>query len=337
MDNRVGEMQVFLRAVETGSFSEAARLLRMTPSTVSKLVTRIETRLGVRLLERSTRRLSLTAEGQLYYERSQALLGELDEMEKELSQGATATGGVVRVNASVVFGVLAVEPVLPAFWQAYPHIVVDLSLSDEMVDLYLDRTDVAFRIGRLPDSGMMARRIGIAHRKIVASPDYLVRRGTPRTVEDLARHNCLGFNFRRAAPVWPLKQSGRIVDRAVNGSLLANNGDTVRRMAVAGAGLARLGDYHVRADLAAGRLVEVLAEAVEGDEEEIHAVYLGGARLPQRVRVFLDFMVPRLQEFMGWQVTQAGDAGRGGGSAEADVSACSTIVRPKATRSDPPK
>ncbi|MBP0583377.1 LysR family transcriptional regulator [Labrys sp. LIt4] len=298
MDNRAGEMQVFLRVVEAGNFSEAARLLRMTPSTVSKLVARIEARLGVRLLERSTRRLSLTAEGQIYYERSLALLGELDEVERELSQGASSTGGTVRVNTSVAFGVLAVEPQLPAFWQAYPNIVVDLSLSDEIVDLYLDRTDVAFRVGRLPDSGMMARRIGVARRKIVASPAYLERNGTPRTAEDLARHNCLGFNFRRAAPVWPLKESGRIVDRAVNGSLLANNGETVRRMALAGVGLARLGNYHARADLASGNLVEVLADTVAGDEEEIHAVFLGGARLPQRVRVFLDFIVPRLQSFL---------------------------------------
>jgi DNA-binding transcriptional LysR family regulator len=301
VDNRVGEMQVFLRVVESGNFSDAARLLRMNPSTVSKLIARIEERLGVRLLKRSTRRLSLTAEGQIYHERSQGLLGELDEVERELSQGAASTGGTVRVNASVAFGVLAVEPQLPAFWQAYPNIVVDLSLSDEIVDLYLDRTDVAFRVGRLADSGLMARRVGAARRKIVASPAYLKRNGTPRTADDLAQHNCLGFNFRRAAPVWPLKESGRIVDRAVNGSLLANNGETVRRMAVAGVGLARLGDYHARADLAAGRLVEVLSDVIS-DEEEIHAVYVGGARLPQRVRVFLDFIVPRLQSFLNEEI-----------------------------------
>lgn len=299
MDNRTGEMQVFLRVVETGSFSEAARLLRMTPSTVSKLISRVEARLGVRLVERSTRRLSLTTEGQIYYERSQALLQELDLIEQELSFGAAVTGGTVRVNVSVAFGVLGLEPLLPEFWRSYPNIVVDLSLSDEIVDLYLDRTDIAFRVGTLPDSGMIARRIGVARRKIVASPSYLDRCGTPRTIEDLSRHNCLGFNFRRAAPVWPLKENGRTVDRAVNTSLLANNGETVRRMALAGAGLARMGDYHVRADLAAGRLVEVLADVVEPDEEEIHAVFLGGLRMPQRVRAFLDFVVPRLQQFLG--------------------------------------
>ena len=298
MDNRAGEMQVFVRVVEAGSFSEAARLLRMTPSTVSKLISRVEERLGVRLVERSTRRLSLTTEGQIFYERSQSLLQDIDSIEQELSLGAASTGGTVRVNVSVAFGALGLEPLLPEFWQAYPNIVIDLSLSDEIVDLYMDRTDIAFRVGPLPDSSMIARRIGVARRKIVASPRYLGRCGTPQTIEDLSQHNCLGFNFRRAAPVWPLKESGRVVDRVVKGSLLANNGETVRRMTLAGIGLGRMGDYHVRADLAAGRLVEVLADVVDPDEEEVHAIFLGGPRMPQRVRVFLDFVVPRLQQFL---------------------------------------
>lgn len=298
MDNRVGEMQVFQRVVESGSFSEAARLLLMTPSTVSKLIGRIEARLGVRLLERSTRRLSLTAEGQVFYERSLALLAELDEIERGLSQGAASADGTIRVNASVPIGTMALEPLLPAFWAEHPRIVVDLSLSDEIVDLYLDRTDVAFRVGPLPDSSMMARGIGVAWRKIVAAPAYLERHGVPRTVDDLAAHNCLGFNFRRAAPVWPFRERGRIVDRVVHGSLLANNGETVRRMAVAGIGLARLGDYHAREDIAAGRLVEVLSDVVESDREDIHAVYLGGPRLPHRVKLFLDFVCPRLAAFL---------------------------------------
>jgi len=297
MDNRAGEMQVFLRVVEAGNFSAAASQMQMTPSTVSKLISRIEARLGVRLLERSTRRLSLTAEGELYYERSLALLAELDEVERELSQGAACAGGTVRVNTSVAFGVHGVEPMLPAFWKAYPNIRVDLSLADEMVDLYLDRTDVAFRVGVLQDSNMRARRIGVARRKIVASPAYLQEHGTPRSVDDLARHNCLGFNFRRTMPVWPLREGSRTVDRAITGSLLTNNGETMRRAAIAGVGLARLGEYHVRADLAEGRLVEVLAGTV-GDEEEIHAIFLGGERMPQRVRVFLDFTVPLLQAFL---------------------------------------
>ncbi|MGY8709750.1 LysR family transcriptional regulator [Bradyrhizobium sp. 18BD] len=297
MDNRIGEMQVFLRVVEAGSYSEAARRLLMTPSTVSKLIGRIEVRLGVRLFERSTRRLCLTSEGRTYYEKSLALLDELDGIERGISRGAATAGGTIRVNATVSFGILGLEPLFPAFWEPHPDIVIDLSLSDEIVDLYLDRTDVAFRVGPLQDSALVARRIGVVKRRIVASPDYIDRLGEPKRVEDLSGHNCLGFNFRRSAPVWPLKESGRIVDRAVNGSLLANNAQTLRRMAIAGIGLARLADYHIRDDMAAGHLVEVL-EGTAGDEEQVHALYHGGPRLPSRVKAFLDFVCPRLTDFM---------------------------------------
>lgn len=301
MDNRAGEMQVFLRVIETGSFSEAARQMRMTPSTVSKLVDRIETRLGARLLERSTRRLSLTAEGSVYFERSQSLLAGIEDLERELSKGAASVVGTLRVSASVGFGIVAVEPLLPAFWAEFPNVIVDLSLSDEIVDLYLDRTDVAFRVGSLASSSLTALKLGTTPRKIVASPDYLARYGVPQTSQDLARHRCLGFNFRRSAPVWPLQEGGRIVGLGVTGPLLANNGETVRRMALAGMGLARMGEFHVRKDLQAGTLVEVLAESVEGDTEDIHALFFGGERLPHRVRVFLDFMAPQLRAFLGDQ------------------------------------
>lgn len=298
MDNRAGEMQVFVRVVEAGSFSDAARLLLMTPSTVSKLIGRMEDRLGVRLLERSTRRLSLTDEGRLFYERSGLLLAELDDLEREVGRGACGAGGTIRVNASVAFGALGIEPHLMEFWRTYPNVMVDISLSDEIVDLYLDRTDIAFRVGALTDSSLLARKIGVARRHIVASPAYLEAHGTPVTIGDLDQHNCLGFNFRRVAPVWPFREGGRIVDRMVGGKLLANNGETVRRQAIAGMGLARLADFHVREDIAMGRLVEVLGDTGYGDEEEVHALYLGGPRMPERIRLFLDFIVPRLQTFM---------------------------------------
>ena len=298
MDNRTGEMQVFLRVVETGSFSEAARQMRMTPSTVSKLIDRIETRLSARLLERSTRRLSLTAEGWVYYERSQVLLAGIEDLERELSKGASSVSGTLRVSASVGFGMIAVEPLLPAFWAEYPNVTIDLSLSDEVVDLYLDRTDIAFRVGSLTSSSLTALKLGSARRKIVASPEYLARHGVPQTGQDLAQHRCLGFNFRRSAQVWPLQEGGRVVERTILGPLLANNGETVRRMAVAGMGLARVGEFHIREDLASGALVEVLADGVAGDTEDIHALFFGGARLPHRVRVFLDFMTPKLRAFL---------------------------------------
>lgn len=298
MDNRAGEMQVFLRVVEAGSFSAAARLLLMTPSTVSKLINRIETRLGVRLLERSTRRLSLTSAGQTYYERSRALLEELEQVEHDLAEGNARTGGTVKINASVGFGLHAVEPLLPAFFEASPDINVDLSLSDEIVDLYLERTDVAFRVGKLQSSSLTAVKLGTASRKVLASPAYLEQFGTPETVDDLADHKCMGFNFRHARPVWPLRESGRVVDRHVAGPLVANNGETLKRMALAGVGLARIAEFHVRKELAEGRLVEVLAHKVVGDREDVHALFLGGSLQPRRVRAFLDFMVPHLRRYL---------------------------------------
>jgi DNA-binding transcriptional LysR family regulator len=314
MDNRIGEMQVFLRVADAGSYSEAARRLLMTPSTVSKLIGRIEARLGVRLFERSTRRLCLTPEGQLYQEKCIVLLAELDDLERAISRGASAASGTIRVNSTVAFGSLGVEPLLPAFWEAHPDIAIDISLSDEIVDLYLDRTDVAFRVGPLQPSAMVARRIGVVRKRIVASPDYINRFGAPTRVEDLAGRNCFGFNFRRSVPVWPMRDSGRIVDRAVSGSLIANNAETLRRMALAGVGLTRLADYHIRDDIAAGRLVEVLPDAT-GDEEQIHALFHGGPHLAFRVRAFLDFVCPRLANFIegraiGGRPTAQSSAGR---------------------------
>ncbi|WP_157217905.1 LysR family transcriptional regulator [Flavisphingomonas formosensis] len=298
MDNRAGEMLVFVRVVEAGSFSEAARLMLMTPSTVSKLIARLEARLGVRLVERSTRRLALTPEGQFYYERSLALLASLDETEQQIAQGGAEAEGMIRVTASVTFGTAALEPILPEFLRTFPGITVDLSLSDDLVDLYLDRTDVAIRVGKLADSNLMARRIGETRRRIVASPAYLARHGKPQVPEDLAHHNCLGFNFRRAMPVWPMREGGRIVERMLSGNLLANNGETLRRMAIAGIGIVRTADYHLRTAIASGELVEILADMEGGEVDDIHALFRGAQLLPARVRAFLDFTVPRMQRFL---------------------------------------
>lgn len=140
--------------------------------------------------------------------------------------------------------------------------------------------------------------MGVARRKIVGSPDYLARRGVPKSPVDLRHHNCLGFNFQRAAPVWPLSEKGRIVERTLGGSLMANNGETVGRMALAGVGLGRLGDYHVREYIERGQLVEVLADSAIADSEDVHAVYPRALHMPRRVRVFLDFVVPRLRRYL---------------------------------------
>ena len=303
MDQRTGELQVFVRVAESSSFSEAARAFRMTPSTISKLITRMEARLGVRLVERSTRRLALTPEGVELYERGRNLLAELDAVERDIAVGGRSAGGTVRVNASVAFGRLALLPILPAFWEAHPGITLDLSFTDEVVDLYLERTDVAFRVGSLTDSTLVGQRLGAARRLIVASPRYLARHGEPSTADDLHHHHCLGFNFRRSAPVWPIREGARTVGRKVAGPLLANEGEIVRAMALAGVGLARLADFHVREDVKAGRLIELLSDVVPRDTEEIAVLHTGATHVPRRVSAFVEFVVPRLRAFLSEPVT----------------------------------
>lgn len=295
MDNRASEMRVFTRIVETGSFSEAARRLHMTASAVGKMVGRIETRLGVRLIERSTRRLSLTDAGQGYYDRCLQILQDMDDLDNSIARGSAAMSGTIRISASVGFGIYELEPLLPAFWDRHPNVTIDLSLSDEVVDLYLERTDLAFRVGTLAVSNLIAIRLGRSPRIIVASPDYLTRQGVPRTIADLDAHNCLGFNFRRSVSNWPLEEEGRAVNRAVSGTYLANSGEAVRRMAVRGVGLARIGLFHAVEDLRAGRLVRVLEDATSDQFEEVFAVHTGGPSMAPRMRALLDFMVPRLR------------------------------------------
>ncbi len=293
-DERAWEMTVFLQVAARGSFSAAGRAVGITPSSTAKLIGRIEHRLGVRLVERSTRRLRLTAEGAQYRDRAEAILGELDALDAEVG-GAAQPAGLVRVNVSVPFGRYCLLPLLPAFREAFPRVELDLTLTDDVVDLLTTQVDIAFRVGRLEDSRLLAVRLGAVRRRIVAAPAYLAQRGVPRSPADLASHECLGFNFRRAAAVWPLRSAGRLVDREVHGAIVANSGEVVLDLARLGLGLARLAEFHVAADLQAGTLVTVLDDAME-DREEVHALYVGRDHEPARVRAFLDFMTPRLRQ-----------------------------------------
>ncbi|HEY9024096.1 MAG TPA: LysR family transcriptional regulator [Burkholderiaceae bacterium] len=289
--NRFGEMEVFVRAVELGGFSAAARALQMTPSAVSKLVGRLEARLGVRLLNRSTRQVQLTAEGGVFYERSVRLLADLAEAERGTAANDTPRGRL-SVNANVPFGEAALLPLVPAFLERWPEVSLDIVLTDEVIDLIEHRTDVAVRAGPLKDSSLVARRLGATRKAILASPAYLAKRGVPRTPADLAQHNCLGFNRTRTLNGWPLLDGGKTVTIPAVGNTQVSDGASLQRLAVAGVGLARLALFHARDDIAAGRLVPVLEAFNPGDLEEIHAVFLGhGGWLPARVRVFLDFLV----------------------------------------------
>jgi DNA-binding transcriptional LysR family regulator len=292
--NRAGELAVFEAAARTGGFSAAARELNLTPSAVSRTVARTEARLGVRLMIRTTRRLTLTAEGEAYLQAARRLLTVRDDAEQAIAdQGAPR--GRLRVSVSQSHGRLHVVPLLGDFTARYPHILVDINLTDAVVDIAAGQADVGVRSGPLDDSGLTARKIGETRRVIVASPDYLARRGTPGVPEDLHGHNCLNFNFRRAEPVWPFVRDGQEFRLTVQGGIEANNGETLGQLAADGVGITRVGAFSVADAIAAGRLVPLLEDFNPGDVENTHAVFVGGANTPARVRVFVDFLAERLR------------------------------------------
>jgi DNA-binding transcriptional LysR family regulator len=293
--NRSGEMEVFARVVELAGFSAAARSLGMTPSAVSKLMARLEVRLGARLLNRSPRRLQLTPEGQAFYGRCLRILADIDEAEREASAGA-APRGRVRVNANVPFGLHCLLPLIPDFTARHPQVTLDISLTDEVVDLLEERADVAIRTGPLRTSQLIARKLGQSRMVVVAAPGYLERHGIPRSLDDLEGHNRIGFNFARTLAGWPFRDGEKVRMLPTTGSVQVGDGESARRLALAGLGLARLAWFHIGADVAAGRLQPVLEDLNPGDADDIHAVFIGhGGHLPARIRAFIDYLAKQVR------------------------------------------
>jgi len=293
--NRSGEMEVFVQVVEAGGFSHAARLCGMTQSAVSKLIARLEQRLGARLFNRSTRRLSLTAEGCSFYDRARAILADMDEAERQAGQGERPRGPV-RLNTSASYATHVLAPVLPQFLDAHPEVTLDIGLTDAVIDLLAERTDVVVRAGPLRSSSLVARKLGDSRMLIVGAPAYLDRRGEPRTPADLAGHSRLGFGYAREIEGWPLSLPPRSDPSQASPGLppvrvQVSDGEGIRQLALAGVGLGRLAEFTVAADIAAGRLRPVLGAWQVDDWEAFHAVHVGqGGPVPARVRVLLDFL-----------------------------------------------
>lgn len=294
MENQSGEMRVFARVVEAGSFSSAAKSLRLTPSAISKVIARLEGRLGVLLFRRSTRHLEVTAEGKLFYENCIRILDDIDEAEQGVSEDRSTPRGALRINASTPMGSHYILPLLPEFAARYPAITVDLSLTDAVVDLQRERVDVAIRTGPLSDASLHARKLGSTRRAIVAAPSYLQSHGTPRSPEELVQHRCFNFNFQRQMDEWPFIVEGRTILRPVRGGFLTNNGETMRQMTLQGLGIGRLGMFHIAEDIKAGRLIELLRSYNPEEVEDIHAVFSNQRHMTKRVRAFLDFLVEKL-------------------------------------------
>ncbi|GJD66084.1 LysR family transcriptional regulator [Methylobacterium frigidaeris] len=288
--NRFGEMLVFVRAVEDGGFSAAARSLTMTPSAVSKLIGRLESRLGVTLFNRASRTVTLTAEGEAFYTSALRAIEAVEDAEASVLGGG-ATQGTLRVRSMPTFATHQLAPLIPAFRRLHPGLRLDFVLSMEPGNLLDGGIDVAIHVGELADSSLTARRFASTRWIICASPAYLAAKGTPRRPEDLAAHECLNFPSTAPWSIWSLRDAAGETRRLKPaGSVAANTGQMLLAMARSGAGIVRLAEFHIIHDLRAGRLVEILPERHSGAEDPIFALYNGRRHLSPRIRVFLDFL-----------------------------------------------
>lgn len=314
--DRFDSMNVFVKVVETGSFAGAARRLNVSPGVVTTRIKDLEEHLGIRLLNRTTRNVSLTEVGRTFYEGCLRLLGEVEELERLASDLHRRPRGVLRVNATPSFGVLHLAPMIARFTALYPEVSVELILSDRMADLVDEGFDVAVRVEPLPESSLVARRLSPVHFVVCGAPSYLEQHPAPRTPEELADHNCLTLS-QFAHADWDFTgPRGEAHTVRVAGNLRANNAAALREAAVAGQGLVRQPTYLVGGDIKAGLLVPVLTDYM-GTEATILALYPHRHHLSAKVRAFVDFLVERFGHDPGWDDWRHDVTPRGGGRSEA--------------------
>ncbi|MGV6477461.1 LysR substrate-binding domain-containing protein [Azotobacter vinelandii] len=288
--NPVSELTFFTLLVRLGSLAATARELNLTPPAVSKRLAQLERRLGVRLLNRTTRSISLTGEGELYLLNAQRILGEIEEMERQVSSSRAAPKGLLRVNAPLGFGRTYVGPAISSFVKRYPDVEVQLQLTDRPINLPNDAIDVGIRFGELPDSRLIARRIASNRRLLCAAPAYLQACGRPETPKDLMRHNCIVLRQNDAAfGVWRLSRGKQSESIKVRGSLSTNEGEVALNWALDGHGILMRAEWDLAKYLRSGRLEEVLEE-YETPPADIYAVYLERLNLSAKVSFFVDHL-----------------------------------------------
>jgi DNA-binding transcriptional LysR family regulator len=288
------EMRVFARAIDRGSFSAAGADLDLTPSAVSKLVTRIEDRLGVRLLFRTTRRLTLTPEGEIYLARARQILADIADAEEEVTRGRGRPRGTLRVSVGTAFAAHQLAPALPEFLAQYPEIQVELVVTDRVVDIAEEQADVAIRTGPVADTSLIVRKFADAERMVCASPGYLARVGAPQEVEDILRHDVLLVSTVPGLSQWGFRMpdgSRRVID--VSPKVSSDDAETIFRLCVAGAGIARLLDMIFGEAVRDGRLIELLPDRHLSEPVPVQAVYPPGRHRLPKLTVFLDFLSKR--------------------------------------------
>jgi|HubBroStandDraft_3_1064219.scaffolds.fasta_scaffold10349_2 DNA-binding transcriptional LysR family regulator len=291
LDRFIG-MAVFAKVVESASFAAAARHFAMSPAMVSKHIRTLEERLGVRLLNRTTRHVSATEVGQNYYERCLRILNELEDAERAAGDLEAAPRGLLRVTTSVSFGAHQLAPAIADYLIAYPNVSIDLSLHDNYVDLVEERIDLAIRLGQLSDSSLIAKKLYAVEMVLCASPGYLAANGTPQKPRDLVKHNCLIYTY--ATPrMWTFTdRNGKAEVIRVSGHLSANSGDPLLALALKDTGILLGPDYLVADGLSAGRLVRLLPD-YKTQETPVYAVYPHSHFLPAKTRTFIDFLAAR--------------------------------------------
>jgi DNA-binding transcriptional LysR family regulator len=286
-------MRAFARVVERGSFSAAADDLGLTPSAISKMVTRLEDRLGVRLLHRTTRRLSVTPEGEIYHLRARDILAAIADADAEVSRAGQVPRGRLRVNCMAAFGVHQLVPALPEFRERHPQIEIDLVISDRLIDLLVENADIGIRTGLVTDPSLVAKKFAEYARGLYASPAYLARRGTPGIPEDLREHDCIVMSMMPSSHRWEFRDGNQVRGLDVANRILVDSAEATLQLAIAGGGVARAADMLVSDAVRNGTLIPVLSDSYIAEKVPLSAVYPQGRHRMPKVRVFIDFLTEK--------------------------------------------
>ncbi|APX74855.1 MULTISPECIES: LysR family transcriptional regulator [Achromobacter] len=293
MKTTLDELQAFVAVVDTGSITAASELLGLTISATSRTLGRLEEKLQTTLLRRTTRRLELTEEGATFLQSARAIIASVDEAEEQMAARRMRPAGRLRVDAATPFMLHVLVPLIAGFRERYPEVELELNSNEGIIDLIEKRTDVAFRIGVLKDSTLHARPVGSSQVRVLASPAYLKRRGTPIDTEQLAKHALLGFTQPETLNDWPLRDATGNILR-IQPTIASSSGETLRHMALAGLGIVCLSDFMTREDRKGGKLVQLFTTQTLDVRQSINAVYYRNTALAARITCFVDYVIETL-------------------------------------------
>jgi DNA-binding transcriptional LysR family regulator len=297
--NNLSNMQLFLRVVQEGSFSAAARALGVTPSSISRQVSQLETELDARLFQRTTRKQSLTEAGNIYFQHAERIVADIDNARLAVHRHTNAPSGSLHVTVEADFALAHIEPLLPEFLARYPDVQIRLSMGVSLVDLVDSGIDVAIRFGHLNDSNLIARKIAVSHSIVCASPEYLSQAGTPKHPHDLINHSCLSFQTKNIKNSWRFNAPNGEIDVPISGRLNANSVVFLRNSAVNGLGITMIPSWIIQDELEQRHLVPILDDfSLVPNSTPIHAIFSHRRHLAPKVRVFVDFLAEKIGEFL---------------------------------------